>query len=225
MIIKELPRSLPFWIKITCSSEVCCRGHTQSSHTPLIVDFLHCPRIFAPDMTFCTLEGKCSWARSLLEISFFFSYPSVQQTYSCCGFISPLGAQPWSPKLSPALSSTPAFPLWHVHAICTTPSRSMMSYLPPDAVVGIIFGILNVILTLATIWQTHINRKRNYRKSNCWYGDIAHSTCRQSCTWSRSFVKAGLRANAARLTFHANDMSGRGRWCFASVVQNGEQKE
>lgn len=40
-----------------------------------------------------------------------------------------------------------------------------MSYLPADAVVDIIFGVLNVILTLAVIWQTRSIRRDRYRRS------------------------------------------------------------
>lgn len=38
-----------------------------------------------------------------------------------------------------------------------------MTALPADAIVDIVFGILNVMLTLVVIWQTHKNRERHHQ--------------------------------------------------------------
>ena len=37
-----------------------------------------------------------------------------------------------------------------------------MTALPADAIVDIVFGVLNVILTLVVIWQTHKNREERH---------------------------------------------------------------
>ena len=39
-----------------------------------------------------------------------------------------------------------------------------MTALPADAIVDIIFGVLNVMLTLVVIWQTHSNREERHHQ-------------------------------------------------------------